>query len=126
VKYNELTRRLFGSASRAGVIAGGHRGSGGDRSQGTWVQFDLALAAGAIVDARFLAFGCAHTIAVAQWLAEQSIGLALPAPMPRSVAELRALFAVPVNKLGRLLIIEDAWKAAVADAIDSASRAPTS
>ncbi len=126
MKYNELTLRNFTSASRAGVIAGGHRGSAGDRAQGTWVQFDFKVAAGAIVEARFLAFGCPHTLAVAQWLAENSANLPLRAEMPHSVAALRHLFGVPVDKLGRLLVIEDAWRAAVAAAIDSASRAPTS
>lgn len=126
MKYNDLTLRNFQSASKAGVLAGGHRGSAGERAQGTWVQFEFKVAAGAIVDARFLAFGCPHTIAVAQWLAEHSRDLPLRAEMPHGIAALRDLFAVPVDKLGRLLIIEDAWRAAAGAAIDSASRAPTS
>jgi hypothetical protein len=61
---------------------------------------------------------------VAAWLAETSIGAPLRREMPQSAAALREQFALPVNKLGRLLIVEDAWKAAVGAAIDSAVRAP--
>jgi hypothetical protein len=38
--------------------------------------------------------------------------------LPESVQDLRQRFAVPVEKMGRLLIIEDAWLAAGAAAID--------
>jgi NifU-like protein involved in Fe-S cluster formation len=124
MKYSELTRRYFESASRAGTLEDAFRGAAGHRQQGTWVQFDLQVSAAAISDARFLAFACPHTIAVAAWLAEQSINRPLRGEMPQGVAALREQFAVPVEKLGRLLIVEDAWKAAVAAAIDSVGRAP--
>jgi hypothetical protein len=35
------------------------------------------------------------------------------AALPEDLESLRELFAVPVEKLGRLLIVEDAWIAAV-------------
>jgi NifU-like protein involved in Fe-S cluster formation len=124
MKYSELTRRYFESASRAGTLEDAFRGAAGHPSQGTWVRFDLVIKAAVIADARFLAFACPHTIAVAAWLAEQSIGRALQREMPQSVAALREQFAVPVEKLGRLLIVEDAWKAAVGAAIDFATHAP--
>jgi NifU-like protein involved in Fe-S cluster formation len=124
LKYNELTRRYFESASRAGTLQNAFRGTAGQREQGTWVQFDLQVSGAAITDARFLAFACPHTLAVAAWLSEQSIGRPLQREMPHSVATLREQFAVPVEKLGRLLIVEDAWKTAMGAAIDSAARAP--
>ena len=126
MKYNDLTLRNFQSASKAGVLAGGHRGSAGNVRRAPGFNSSSRSRAGAIVDARFLVFGCPHTIAVAQWLAENVGDLPLRAQLPYSIAALRDLFAVPVAKLGRLLIIEDAWQAAVAAAIESASRAPTS
>jgi NifU-like protein involved in Fe-S cluster formation len=124
MKYSELTRRYFESASRAGTLQGAFRGAAGQPSQGTWVQFDLVVKAAVIADAGFLAFACPHTIAVAAWLADESIGRALQREMPQSVAALREQFAVPVEKLGRLLIVEDAWQAAVGAAIDFATHAP--
>jgi hypothetical protein len=62
---------------------------------------------------RFLAFACPHVIAVAAWLAEQAVGQELRGQLPESVQSLRERFGVPVEKLGRLLLVEDAWKAAM-------------
>lgn len=116
--YSELTRRYFETAAAAGVLAGPgtHRGAAGSRAQGTWVQFDVEAAAAIITAARFLAFGCPHTIAVSAWIAEQAIGLAVHAALPRNVLDLSEQFGVPVEKRGRLLIIEDAWLATMAAA----------
>jgi NifU-like protein involved in Fe-S cluster formation len=141
MKYSELTLRYFESAPRAGALmaeglgvagmgthGGGSRGAGtrgvgaprvfrgsaGHRDRGTWVQFDLEVVAGRCVDARFLVFGCPHTIAVAAWVAEQGIGTLLGADLPEPVAALAQRFEVPAEKMGRLLIVEDAWRAASA------------
>jgi NifU-like protein involved in Fe-S cluster formation len=121
VKYSALTRRYFESPPNVGELSGADvfRGAAGDREHGVWVQFDLECASGTLRAARFLAFACPHTIAVSGWLAEQSVGKALTRALPQSVPELRDRFAVPVEKMGRLLIIEDAWLAAARAAIDS-------
>ena len=76
-------------------------------------DLDLQVDAGIVQAARFLAFGCPHTIAVAAWIAEHAPGGELLAALPESVAQLSERFAVPVEKRGRLLIIEDAWLACV-------------
>ncbi len=117
--YNELTQRYFQSAAEtAGVLDGPdvHRGAAGGRAQGTWVQFDVRANSGVIRAARFLAFGCPHTIAVSAWVAEHGVGGLPQAALPESVQQLSERFEVPVEKRGRLLIIEDAWVAAVAGA----------
>jgi hypothetical protein len=119
MKYNELTRRYFDTAACAGVLEGADtfRGSAGSRAQGTWVQFDVQVEAarrpGAIRAMRFLAFGCPHVIAVSAWLAEQAAGCELIARLPESLPSLRERFGVPVEKLGRLLTVEDAWISAL-------------
>ena len=120
MNYSELTRRYFSTAASAGELSGPgvFRGAAGNREQGTWVQFDLQIQAGAVAAARFLAFGCPHTIAVSAWLAEQAVGKAPKPGLPESVQALQERFAVPVEKTGRLLIIEDAWLAAAVPAID--------
>jgi nitrogen fixation NifU-like protein len=121
MNYNELTRNYFETAANAGELAGPgvFRGAAGNHAQGTWVQFDLQVKAGTVAAAKFLAFGCPHTIAVSAWLAEQAAGRQVKPLLPESVQALRDRFAVPVEKMGRLLIIEDAWLAAVLPAIDS-------
>jgi NifU-like protein involved in Fe-S cluster formation len=126
VNYSELTRRYFESSAHVGTLPDSFRGSAGQREQGTWVQFDVTSDAAKISQVRFLVFGCPHTVAVAAWLAESSIGGAMQRDMPESVRALAERFEVPVEKLGRLFIVEDAWKAAVGAAIDSAARAPMS
>jgi NifU-like protein involved in Fe-S cluster formation len=125
MRYSELTRRYFEAAPHAGVILGACRGSAGSRDRGTWVQFDIQVAAQRCLDARFLAFGCPHTIAVAAWVAEQAIGSSLHTALPETVAALAQRFAVPAEKLGRLLIVEDAWRAAAAVALTLPGTDPT-
>jgi len=118
LNYNELTLRYFEAAASAGVLEGPgtFRGAAGSRAQGTWVQFDLRIDHGIIRGARFLAFGCPHTIAVSAWVAEKGPGGGLRDGFPATVADLSALFAVPTEKRGRLLIVEDAWMAALSAA----------
>jgi NifU-like protein involved in Fe-S cluster formation len=115
VKYNEATLHYFRTAETAGVLSGPGtwRGAAGARERGTWVQFDVLIGEGVIRDARFLAFGCPHTLAVSAWVAEQAVGRDVCAALPESVQDLSERFAVPVEKRGRLLIIEDAWLAAL-------------
>ncbi len=118
MKYSELTLRYFESAPGAGVLSGADavRGAAGSREHGTWVQFDLKLSAGTIRAARFQALGCPHTIAVAAWVVERAIGGAVRPALPETVEDLSRRFAVPVEKRGCLLIIEDAWAAVAAAA----------
>jgi hypothetical protein len=131
MKYNELTRRYFEGTSCAGtsVGPGSFRGAAGSRAQGTWVQFDVQVsstARGATIRAvRFLAFACPHVIAVAAWLAERAVGLDTNPQLPESVQSLRERFGVPVEKLGRLLIVEDAWIAAMRAAAGNAAAIET-
>jgi NifU-like N terminal domain len=119
VKYNELTLHYFESAAGVGELSGPgtFRGAAGSRGQGTWVQFDLRVSGGLIQDARFLAFGCPHTIAVSAWVAERGVGLHAHLALPEPVLDLSERFAVPVEKRGRLLIIEDAWVGALKAAV---------
>jgi hypothetical protein len=119
VNYSELTLRYFETAAGAGVLGGPgtFRGAAGSRTQGTWVQFDVQVGSGTIQAARFLAFGCPHTIAVAAWVVEQAGGRPARPMLPERVEGLSQRFAVPVEKRGRLLIIEDAWIAALTSAL---------
>jgi NifU-like protein involved in Fe-S cluster formation len=119
LNYSELTLRYFDSAGSAGVLSGAdvHRGAAGSRARGTWVQFDVQVGPEGIRAARFLAFGCPHTLAVSAWVAEHAAGTGTGGALPESVQELSDRFDVPAEKRGRLLIIEDAWSAALAAAL---------
>jgi hypothetical protein len=128
MNYNDLTRRYFETTPAAGVLgaapspaSGFFRGSAGSRERGTWVQFDIQVQEARILDARFLAFACPHVIAAASWVAEHGGG-SLAAALPEPVLALRERFGVPQEKLGKLLIMEDAWLAATRAAIDNPAR----
>jgi NifU-like protein involved in Fe-S cluster formation len=132
MNYNDLTRRHFENPTHAGVLAGPdvrlespaqaeipaavRRGAAGSEAQGTWVQFDVQVGFGSsetIDGVRFLAYGCPHVIAVSDWIAQQAVGRPAKPQLPEGVQALRERFDVPTEKLGRLLIVEDAWIAAV-------------
>jgi NifU-like protein involved in Fe-S cluster formation len=120
MNYSNLTRRHFDKPARAGVLTGAavRRGAAGSRAQGTWVQFDVRMGSrnqgSPTVEAvRFLAYACPHAIAVADWVAQEAVGGPAEPVLPESVQALRERFEVPIEKLGRLLIVEDAWIAAL-------------
>lgn len=113
-----LTQQHFRRAAQAGTLHGDGvaRGSAGSAGQGTRVEFHwrvtrTAHEAPRIVEARFLAFGCPHVIAVADWLAAAAVGGVAGPDLPEPVAMLQRRFDVPIEKRGRLLVIEDAWQA---------------
>jgi len=119
VPYSELTQRYFQQAPNAGTLNG--RGVGtataGSREGGTKVRFSVQVVDDHITAARFLAFGCPHVIAIASWLTEQCSGKRAHAALPEDVQSLRRRFDVPVEKLGRILVVEDAWIAAIRAAV---------
>ena len=90
---------------RAGASAGRPEAPGED----TWVRFHLRVAADIVKDARFQAYGCPHTLAAAAWLARQLRGRARARPAARAPRRIGPqAHGVPVEKLGRLLVVEDA------------------
>jgi len=119
MNYSNLTWRHFDNPACAGVLAGAavRRGAAGSRAQGTWVQFDVRIASrnqvSTVEAVRFRAYACPHIIAVADWVAQTAVGGRAEPIMPESVHALRERFEVPIEKLGRLLIVEDAWIAAL-------------
>jgi hypothetical protein len=126
MKYNAATLQYFETAPHCGVLTGVgvFRGAAGERTQGTWVQFDVKLKYGVIESACFLAFACPHTIAISAWVAEQAAGRRPTAALPESAHSLLQRFAVPVEKLGRLLIVEDAWAAAIRASLETRNESP--
>jgi NifU-like protein involved in Fe-S cluster formation len=125
VPYSELTQRYFQQAPNAGTLQGLGVGSAtaGSRHSGTEVRFDVQVVDDHITVARFQAFGCPHVIAIASWLTEQSAGRRARAALPENVQALGRRFEVPVEKLGRILVVEDAWIAAIRAAVTKSKEA---
>jgi hypothetical protein len=66
---------------------------------------------GVIREARVQVYGCPHTVAVCNLLAGRLPGRLPAAPAMGTPEEWRETVRVPIEKLGRMLIIEDALKA---------------
>ena len=85
-------------------------GEAGAVRLGTWVRLLLCVREGRIEDARFQAYGCPHVLVACEGLVAALRGLPLDAPQPGSPEDWRRAVDAPVEKLGRILIIEDALR----------------
>jgi NifU-like protein involved in Fe-S cluster formation len=115
MEYSSEVVRRFDSPRRAGELPRGSRGlstgEAEDRTLHVWVRFQLQVIDGVIQSARFAVFGCPHTVAAASLVAERLEGRPLADARSVDVQALRAELEVPVEKLGKLLRIEDAVSA---------------
>jgi cysteine desulfurase len=102
-----ITRQYFERLPGAGAMDG-RVGEAGSVSREAWVRFHLAFDGDVVKAARFQAYGCPHTLAVAAWLTEQLPGRR---DVPGTPADWASALSVPTEKLGRLLIVEDALRA---------------
>lgn len=111
--YSELVLEHFERPRLAGRLAGPdvRRGAAGTPERGVWVEFSVRIAGGRIADARFRAYGCPHTIAAASWVAQQLLGQPVGQAGDIDPLELGEKLEAPAEKLGNLLVVEDALRA---------------
>ena len=86
-------------------------GEAGAPGQDTWIRFHLLVEDGLVKDARFQAYGCPHTLAVAAWMAKELPGRRREALQPGTPKDWAQIHSVPIEKFGRLLVVEDAVQA---------------
>jgi NifU-like protein involved in Fe-S cluster formation len=112
--YSPLVRELFyrsRATSKPEMSQGEWAiGEAGSVESGTWVRFALRLLGGRVTEARFKAYGCPHTLAAVAWLAEHSRGKTLEESSVQGLEELVRRLDIPAEKLGRLLIVQDALR----------------
>lgn len=114
----DVVRQLFMTTPGAGAPpaagAGWRYGRAGSIRRDAVVEVWLLVAADGGLDAlRYRVWGCPYTIAALAWLAQQWPGqpaAELPGGGPQGW---QTALGVPVERLGRLLIIEDALRAAL-------------
>jgi hypothetical protein len=119
-RYSERVLELFRELPGAGAPADGPgqlaTGEAGSPERGAWVRFDARIVGGRIVDCGFRAWGCPHTLAAAalarSWLLASRDAASAGVEALRLARELE----VPAGKTGRLLVVEDAGKALLAEA----------
>ena len=111
--YSDRVRRLFAAPAHAGdlpqvdaVRAEASEGGAGARILLTAVTDD-----GRIVGLRFRVFGCPHLIAAAEWLCERIEGEPVKSLANFSVSDVMSALEIPVEKTGRVLLLEDSAQA---------------
>jgi cysteine desulfurase len=118
VRREVVRLRTLSPASEDASGAPGEReeatGEAGGPGEETWVRFHLTVTGGIVKSARFKAYGCPHTVAVAEWLTQQLPGRRRDQGPPGTPASWAEALSVPIEKLGRLLVVEDALLACFA------------
>lgn len=112
--YSSEVRRRFGSALSAKLAEsspGLMCGEAQDRALNVWVRFQVQALDGTIRAVRFQVYGCPHTVAAASWAAEWLEGAAVERIGHWDAHDAAAALDVPVEKLGKLLLLEDALRA---------------
>jgi NifU-like protein involved in Fe-S cluster formation len=116
MEYSAEVLRRFDSPQQGSELEGGLpgravTGEAEDRTLHVWVWFRLQITGGIVEAVRFRVFGCPHTIAAASAAAERLVGRPVEFLDRFDVRALQAALDVPVEKLGKLLRIEDALAA---------------
>jgi hypothetical protein len=113
-----LVRSLFVRLDHAGVLAGPGlavaSGEAGSVAQGVQVRFFWKVDDQRIHEARYQAYGCPYTLAACEWLARALPGRGREAPWPGDPHHWAKTLQTPPERLGRLLVIEDALRATLA------------
>ncbi len=88
-------------------------GEAGSRETGTWVRFMLKTAGARIATATHQAYGCPQTLAICEWLAAQLPGRPWLDPGLGGALDWVRMRDLPADRLTRLLVVEDALRAAL-------------
>jgi len=118
--YNSLVLDLFDRRPHAGKMATAADvfiGRAGEQTRGIDVQFWLKCAGGRIQATSFQGYGCPHSIAAASWWAQRVRGLKLADAEQVGWREAEEVLSVPPEKRGRLLVVEDAMRMALKEAL---------
>jgi NifU-like protein involved in Fe-S cluster formation len=112
MQYSAEVRRRFAgtcpAAQPAGNPSGIVRGEAEDRALNVWVRFQVEARAGKAHAVSFEVFGCPHTVAAASWLADHLQGEPLERLTQWNAHELARALEMPIEKLGKLLVLQDA------------------
>jgi cysteine desulfurase len=110
----EVHSRLHSLTGAGRLAASVHKvtGRAGQRDAGAEVELEIAVEAGSIADARFVAFGCPHLLAAASWFTEQVRGWDARRLADWDWRDAARALDVPPAKFGRLITLQDAAREA--------------
>ena len=113
--YSLEVQQRFDSLQGAGEFAEGTpglvTGEAEDRTLNVWVRVQVQFVGTVIRSVRFRVFGCPHMMAAAGWVAEALQGRESNALRELDMHEIRKTLDTPLEKLGKLLVLEDALQA---------------
>jgi NifU-like protein involved in Fe-S cluster formation len=121
-QYSPLVRELFERLPQAGDLAPGPgvlvTGEAMALDRGAWVRFEARIDDGRFADCAFRAWGCPHTLAAAALVAGRMNGRGIDAKAAFDAQRLSTELSAPPEKLGRLLVVEDALTGMLARALE--------
>ena len=113
--YNDSVIERFNKPPHAGALTPGtgsvHYGRAEESPKGPRVLLSCRLDSDRLTQLRFSAWGCPHLIAAAELLCEQLELRTIAELDDYEVGNIRRVLAVPVEKTGRILTLEDALEA---------------
>jgi hypothetical protein len=119
-RYAPRVRELFAALPACGALPPGPgdaiAGEAAAIERGAWVRFEARVEAGRLSACRFRAFGCPHTLAAAAFVASALDAGGSAGDGALGAAALARALDVPPEKMGRLLVVEDALSALLAEA----------
>ena len=104
--YSRTVRTLFAAPAHAGDVDGGELVAVDE--QGVRLQLSARAEDNIIAAIRFRAWGCPHTIAAAELACAELEGQPVADLLDFPVSGLMEKLPVPVEKTGRILVLEDA------------------
>lgn len=118
-RYSATVRELFGELAGAGDLPADVgktvSGEAAALDRGAWVRFTALIEGERFTDCRFRAYGCPHTLAAASLVAGRLRGAPLAAASSIDALGIARELDAPAEKMGRLLVVEDALRALLAD-----------
>lgn len=110
--YGPDVRELFDDARHAGDLVGAFgrtaRGSASESLNGARIELLAGARGETLEELRFRAFGCPHLIAAAEWVCRQFEGARIEELDAFDVRRCMDTLDIPIEKTGRILLIEDA------------------
>ena len=113
--YSELVRGYFANPVHAGRLPekynNGVVGEAAESESGTRVVLSAVVDDETIRLLRYQVFGCPHLIAAAEAFCDEAEGKTVTALTELDVSSLMNRLAIPVEKTGKVFILEDAARA---------------
>jgi len=104
--YSDRVRELFADLAHAGDLVDAPRVRADD--QGLRIELSATCDDGVLETLRFRAWGCPHVLAAAESFCRDYEGRPCPDLLDFRAADLMQTLPVPTEKLGRILVLEDA------------------